>query len=439
MRYNRTAIDFPPAGFQKDISMPVTAPTEPTSIAETGLNLGFIADMIMKMLYQAGTLNGYQLSSEICLPYPNVIDGALEFLKKEQLVAMSGTGGLGRIGFEYTLSERGVSWARNAMERDQYIGPAPVPFDNYVKAVGSQSVRGVRVNPAEVMEAMSHLVLNPAILDLIGPAVNSTRSLFLYGPPGNGKTTIAQAIANIIHRDSVFIPYSLIVDGHIIKLFDEFDHHIVEESEWVRQGRDNRWRHIHRPFVVAGGELNMADLDLIYDPTIKYYEAPPQIKANNGVFLIDDFGRQQMRPQDLLNRWIVPLETQVDFLTLHTGKKIEVPFDAMIIFSTNLDPKELVDEAFLRRIRHKLLVADPTPEEFHEILKRVCQGKGVTLPPGAFDYLMDWYRREGRNLRSVHPRDLVDHVVDIANYRDYPPVFSPEAIEQACGAYFTEL
>lgn len=419
--------------------MSANPPQEPSSIAESGLHIGFIGDLITKLLYYAGTLNGYQISSQLCLPYPTVVEPTLDFLRKEQLLSMSGSGALGRVGFEYMLTERGVRWAREALERDQYVGPAPVPFRDYVDIVLKQSVSELYVHPKDVAQAMQHLVVNPEMLDMIGPAVNSTRSLFLYGPPGNGKTSIAQAIARIVHRDTVFIPYAVMVDGHIMKLFDEFNHQVIEEDEQALEGRDRRWRHIRRPFVVAGGELTMADLDLIYDPAIKYYEAPLQIKANNGVFLIDDFGRQQMRPQDLLNRWIVPLETRVDFLTLHTGKKIEVPFDAMIIFSTNIDPKELVDEAFLRRIRHKLYVGDPTPEQYREILERVCREKGVELRPDAFDHLMELYRRDGRPLRAVHPRDLVDHVLDIASYYGIPPVFSPETIERAAAAYFTEV
>ncbi len=292
--------------------------------------------------------------------------------------------------------------------------------------------------------AFNDIVITDAMLRRIGPAVNSARSIFLYGPPGNGKTTIAERMARLL-GGNVYLPYAIYADGQIIRLYDQINHRAVSEptrngfsSESVR--RDTRWVLCHRPFIVVGGELTMESFDLIYDPISKTYEAPFQMKANGGMFLIDDFGRQQMRPQVLLNRWIVPLEKRYDFLALQTGKKIEIPFDVLIVFSTNLDPRDLVDEAFLRRIRYKINVPNPSWEDYRTIFQRNCAQRGIPYDEEMFKYLvLEHYVKVKREPKSVHPRDLLDQMMDIARYLRREPYLDKELIDAAVDAYFVKL
>ncbi|WP_376792462.1 ATP-binding protein [Thermoflexus sp.] len=424
---------------------PAFIPPMPRTLEETGLSPALLADLALKILYNAGYLTGGQLSERLHLPYTGVTEVILDFLKREQLVEVQGAKGVGEQAYQYALTARGRDRAQEALNRSQYAGPAPVPLAAYSVAMRRQSHKGTRVTPRVMRQALNHLVLNDRVFHKIGPAINSGTSIFLYGPPGNGKTSIAEAIGHRVFEGIIYIPYAVEVGGFIIKVFDEVNHeplsnHRSGQTGVLKVPADARWIPIRRPFIMSGGELTLEMLDLTWNEVSRYYEAPLQMKANGGVFLIDDFGRQQVRPRDLLNRWIVPLEKGVDYLTLHTGQKFEIPFETLIIFSTNLNPRDLVDEAFLRRIRHKIEITDPTPAEFREIFRRECQARGIPYDEQALVYLIqEWYIKRRRPLRAVHARDLLAHIQDIASYFNVKPTLSKELIDRACEAYFVEM
>jgi predicted ATPase with chaperone activity len=414
-------------------------PPRPRSIEETGLSLAYISDMVLRALYLVGEMTGQMIVEMLHLPYENVIDQGIAYLRREQLCEIKGTGGVGEKAYRYQPTSKGIERAKEIGERSQYLGPAPVTLADYTAMMQTQTTQGLLITEDAIRQAFAHLVIADALLNQLGPAINSGRSIFLFGHAGNGKTSIAETVAKLM-SDALLIPHAVVIDGQVLRVFDPIHHNRIPVPASMEYSYDRRWVLSKRPVVIAGGELNMASLDLVYDEYSKYYEAPLQMKANGGLFLIDDFGRQQMRPRDLLNRWIVPLEKRLDYLTLHTGKKIEVPFDQLIIFSTNIEPKQLVDEAFLRRIRYKVEVGNPTPQEYREILRRICMHKGVPYSDDGLRYLLEnEYPRRNVEMRACHPRDLMDQLIDIARFTRTQPVMSRELLAAACKSYFVDV
>ena len=440
-----------PSGLIRDAGLEPYTPPPITRVEDTGLTSLWLQDLVLKVFYFQGYLSGFRTAEEIALPFAGVVDQILEIMKREKLIEVKSAQqiGLGEGSYVYGITGLGIARAREALERSQYAGPAPVPIHVYNRSILAQSRRRTAVKDHDLRQVLSHLVLSDQLFERIGPAVNSGTSIFMYGAPGNGKTSIGRAIGSLTHNDSMYIPYALYVDGLVVKLYDSVNHQLIPEDSSAPPGtgqlrgaprRDTRWMKIRRPFIVVGGELTLEGLDLVFDDVNKYYEAPFQVKANGGILLIDDFGRQLVRPRDLLNRWIVPLENRIDYLTLHTGRKIEIPFDVLVIFSTNLPPKDLVDEAFLRRLRHKIEVGDPSYEDFRIIFKDVATSKGIKYSESGLAYLLqEWYIRRGRKLRGSHPRDLCDQILDIAHYLNIDSDMSTEMIDRAARAYFVDL
>ncbi len=422
----------------------VDAPPKPTTLEDTGLSEGQLTDLVLKTLYQRGHLTGDELSEAVCVPFA-ILDDLLLTAKQRHFVEVPKAVGHGRSGYTFALTEEGSNRARAALDASRYVGPAPVPLPQFKEWVERQSVRGNIVRREELEAAFSDLVLPPEIMDSLGPALNSGSSIFLHGAPGNGKTAIAERMGTLT-SSSIYMPRAVIVDGHILVLFDPVYHHPVQEEHngfdygGILKGgpeHDARYIRVRRPTVFVGGELTMDQLDLQFDPYSKVYQAPFQLKASGGVLIIDDFGRQRMRPAELLNRWIVPLEKGFDNLTLHTGVKFPVPFDCILVFATNLNPRDLVDEAFLRRIQFKVEVRSPDRPAFTEIMRMNCEQRGIPYTDEAVETLFSqYYEALGFRPRGCHPRDILHQIESMAAFKSIRPSLAPELLHRAARSYF---
>jgi predicted ATPase with chaperone activity len=414
-------------------------PSEPQTLEETGISPVMIESLICKYLLQTGATGGRRIANQLCLPF-GVLEMVLTALRARQVLVHQGTAQLN--DYVYALTEQGAAQARTAMQACSYVGPAPVPLEDYITSVEAQTIRAEAAQRQQLEEAFHGISVEPELLDLLGPAVNSGAGLFLYGAPGNGKTTIARRITRCFHQ-YIWIPRTLTDDGQFIKLYDVGCHQAVEDSAdglLKAANVDHRWIRINRPTVVVGGELTIDDLEIRHDPRTNISEASIQLKSNCGCLLIDDFGRQRIDPVALLNRWTVPLESRHDILTLATGKKIQVPFEQLIIFSTNIDPLDLTDEAFLRRVPYKIEMKDPSVTEFSRILEAACRSFGCRFHPEAVQYLIDTqYAPYHRPLRRCHARDILLQIKNYCVYHGRPMELRPDYLDRVGKSYFTAV
>ena len=419
-------------------------PLAPATHHEAGLSLDLLIQLVLKTLHFAGELTGLELGRRLGLNF-SVIEPAIDFLKAEHQLEIGGGTMTGRASYRFRITDAGRVRAALFLEANHYVGVAPVPFEQYRQYMTEFAKTAPRSATRDrVREAFSHLVIAPHVLDQLGPAINSGHSMFVYGPPGNGKTVISQAVRKLLHGD-IAIPHALEVEGAIIRFFDPVNHEPiddeVEDSSGLDLGQrvDKRWIRCRRPMVMVGGELTLDALELSYNPASGFYRAPVQAVANGGVLVIDDFGRQQVAPRDLLNRWIVPLESRVDYLTLQTGQKFELPFMVLVIFATNIKPQDLVDEAFLRRIHYKVFAESPTVAEFMQIFQNCCNERGIEFDRSLVQELLKgYYEPRGIPLRGCQPRDLLDQVLSLAEYRGESKQLTQDLLEAACASYFVD-
>ncbi|MGL4550827.1 MAG: ATPase [Gemmataceae bacterium] len=441
-------------GMDWDLGNAPEAPSAPETLQQTGLTLGFLSDMVLRTLYVRGGMLGLDLGRLLCLPF-KVLEEALGFLKHEKCLEVAGGDLIGRISYRFNLTELGRRRAQEAFKMSAYVGPAPVPLEDYVEQTYRQAVTAIDVSPDALRASFSHLVVTEDLFNAVGPSVVSGKSVFIYGPPGNGKTSIAQAIGNFMNTcgGEIYIPFAFIAEGSIITLYDNAIH---ERAEAEEEGRmedneatirrllntgtvDQRWVKVKRPVIVTGGELNLAMLDLKYSAEANFYQAPLHVKANGGIFLVDDFGRQLCSPKELLNRWIVPLENRVDYLTLASGQKFQVPFEQLTMFSTNLDPKDLVDEAFLRRMRHKVEILAPERPVYEKIFGSYCKKLGMNPCPEAIQYLYERYYNKGRTPRASDCRDLLETIVSICRFKRMPVQLTKQLMVDAATSFIREF
>ncbi|MBI2688683.1 MAG: ATP-binding protein [Acidobacteria bacterium] len=416
-------------------------PPVPETVEHTGIPQQLIEQLILKDLYYKGEIVGRDLASDLGLRF-SVIEGMMDGLKRNNLLGVKSSLGMGAISSRFLLTENGRELAKEYISACAYSGRVPVPLYQYADLVRQQKQGDGWLTMDALRDAYRHMVVTEELLNAIGPAVNSGKSFLIYGQPGNGKTFLAEALFNV-DETHIYVPHAIECQGMIIQMFDPVYHHPVDEetdqpSAFTTESTyDKRWFKTRRPFIVSGGELDLKMLDLSYNQVAKYYDAPLQLKANNGIYLIDDFGRQKVTPAEVLNRWIVPMERRVDFLTFVNGSKMTVPFECFLIFSTNLKPHQLGDEAFLRRIQYKMLMKSPAENEFVDIFVRFAESKGLTCPRALANGFIDrHYRTTGKARRRCHPRDVLSHAVDIIRFERLPMELNDEILDKAFHSNF---
>jgi predicted ATPase with chaperone activity len=434
----------PPLPFQTDtIEEHEIAPPVPEKLADTGVSPSIVEGLILKFLFYRGDMLGRDLAAALGLKY-SVIEQLIDTFKRTHLIQAKRSLGMGDASAVFALSETGRVMARDAIEKDQYVGPVPVPLHQYSLVVRHQRPKPGWLTRQAIAEAYRNMVITPRVLAQIGPAVSSGNALLIYGQPGNGKTFLAESLQNLA-TSHVFIPNAIECQGNIVQVFDPVYHHVLEEPQESvmftssEPKYDGRWIKCKRPFIVTGGELTLDMLDLSFNANSRVYDAPFQVKCNNGIYLIDDFGRQRVSPAEVLNRWIVPMERRVDYLSFASGGKMTVPFEAFLIFSTNLKPEQLGDEAFLRRIQYKMLVRSPDHSEFLSIFERFCSAKGLACPPGlAQAFIERHYVTAAKPFRRCQPRDIVSHAIDIIHFEDLPFELTADLLDRAFESCFAE-
>ena len=425
-----------------DVAGPGEHPLAPTTLEQSGLKVDLIEQLLLKTLYFSGEQSGNDLADKLGLAF-NVFEGCLDSLKQLRLCEISGGSVFGGSSYRYRITDAGRARANLALEQSRYIGRAPVPIDQYRRyMLEFKKARPLDATRDRVRDAFSHLVISDAIIDQVGPAVNSGHSMFIYGSPGNGKTVLAQAVRKLLVGD-IAIPHAVEVEGNVIKVLDAVNHEELPFDEEAGEGlalglqRDRRWARCRRPLIMVGGELTMDALELRYDAVSAFYRAPVQMTANGGILVIDDFGRQHCSPKDLLNRWIVPLESRMDFLTLQSGQTFEIPFMVLLVFATNLKPTELADEAFLRRIQYKIFAESPGIEEFIRIFENYCALKEIPFErPVVERMLQAYYKPNHIPLRGCQPRDLINQALSLADYLGRERRLTDDLLDAACRSYF---
>jgi energy-coupling factor transporter ATP-binding protein EcfA2 len=415
-------------------------PSEPSNLAATGLEDGDLLSLLMKLIYTGRLETNRQFVDAIKLPYHLVLD-LVQMAVDRQLLRTLGTNKSdSMLDMRYVLTEAGKHWSIDALGRQRYIGPAPVTLEQFTEQVSLQKLTNEIISFERIRASFAGLTFDDSIVEQCGPALNSGRAMLLYGPPGNGKSSVAHCLGNVF-SDVIYVPYAISVDGQVIRVHDPSVHVPVGTAAATEQNSmsflrteeyDARWVPCKRPFILTGGELTLEMLDLRYDTNGNFYEAPLHLKALGGCFIIDDFGRQLVSPTNLLNRWIVPLESRFDYLKLHTGKTFSIPFEELIIFSTNLDPEDLMDTAFLRRLPYKIEVGAPSLENYRAIFNTECERRGLTLPNDVFDAIVEKITGEkGLELAAYQPRFMVDQVVATCRFMGQAPHFEPRFIEYA--------
>lgn len=414
-------------------SIAVSEPIAPQTLQETRVRKGLLVDLALKLLVLEGDVNVIDLAERICLSVP-ITDELCQALRKEHLCEVKGS--LGRY-YRIGATDRGRALAAELLSRNHYVGPAPVRLPEYDNRVHSQSIEEAKVTPEDMARALNGLVLEEDLVMRLGAAASSGASTFLSGPSGTGKTSIANRM-RLIYRDAIWIPYAVEIEGQIISVFDGTVHRKMRSPASAES--DRRWVLCERPCVVAGGELSAQMLELQFHPITKFYSAPLQMKANNGVLVLDDFGRQAIEPEALLNRWLTPLDRRVDYLSLAGGVKFPVPFDVLVVFATNLDPHRLADSAFQRRIPNKITLDYAPPKQFIEIFRRECELRMLSPEEGLAEWLVEYLATEMKQpLRHSHPKDILQQIVWTAGYQGVEPSLTKDALKQACRNCFPAL